>query len=78
MEDQAISCMMKGLEGNKSLIELDISGNEIGTGVLMSLMKIISGSKISQLSLKNLRLSTTVLGKIDELMRDRPDIKIIA
>lgn len=70
--------VLKGLEVNKSLIELDVSGNDLGTSVVLNLLKLIPQTRIMQLGLKNLRLSTEVLGKIHELLKDKPDLKIIA
>jgi hypothetical protein len=78
LDDTSMAMMIKGLESNKSMADLDISGNSITAVTVLNLIKVVSTSRITYLALKGLRLSSMVLGKIEELARDKPDIKIIA
>jgi Ran GTPase-activating protein (RanGAP) involved in mRNA processing and transport len=73
-----MTMMIKGLEVNKSLTDLDVSGNNVTAATVVNLIKVLSNSRITYLGLKGLRLSSMVVGKIEELARDKPDIKIIA
>ena len=78
IQDAAFACIIKGVENNRSLVELNLSGNAITTPTFLALIKAIGGSKITSLIIKQLRLSAEAIDRVEELLRQKPELKIIA
>ena len=60
-----------------SIQELDLSGNEMGTNNALALLKTVASSKITSIVLKQLRFTSEVLLKIEEIIKEKSDLQLV-
>jgi hypothetical protein len=76
MSDTSFAPLLKGLEANRTLQELDISGNSFGTQSLQSLLKAIPMTKIVNLTMKHLRFTNEILAMVEGLKQEHTGLSI--
>ncbi|KAJ3301668.1 hypothetical protein HDV03_000509 [Kappamyces sp. JEL0829] len=76
LSEASFAAVLKGLEANRTIQDLNLSGNPLTTLSLQNLFKVLPSTKIQTITLKDVRFPKEIAQYIDSLRKDPHSLKV--